>query len=129
MLFLSNFFDSSDSWHYIVPHYILSTQLNKLIQFIWFKRVSKLIKLFCKWRQTLLKFFFERTENLHDDEIQNVHSLSTRLNPQTVKQLWLPPADKFAIYEIYPHLLLSQRYFHFLEKGYRPKHFFKRNVP
>ena len=46
------------------------------------------------------------------DENQNIHSLSTQLNPQTVKQLWLFLGCKFAIYKIYPHLFLSQVYLH-----------------
>ena len=60
-LFLSNFF-----WFvwqltlYCLPHYILSTQWNKLIRFIWFKRVSYLVKLFFKWRHKLRKFFLKR---------------------------------------------------------------------
>ena len=33
-----------------------------------------------------------------------------------MKQFWLAPGHKFSTYEIYPHLLLSQGYLHFLEK-------------
>ena len=40
ILFLSNFFYLLDGWYYIIPQSSLSTQLNKLIWFIWFKRVS-----------------------------------------------------------------------------------------
>ena len=113
----SNFFDSPNGWHYIIP--IISLVPSWISSFD-----SSGSKGFPSWLNSFVsedkthasQIFLERTWNLHDDEIQNVHSLSTWLNPQTVKQFWLLPGYKFAIHEIYPHLLLSQGYLHFLEK-------------